>query len=257
MTRSQDFLGFPDDATAVVTGAASGIGLATAGELLCQGLRVIGIDINGPGLAALDLGPDFTPRTLDTADPNAVAAMFGALRAEFGPIGYLVNNAGPPSFLPLTIEEGLAHTAGSVQRVTAAWSDGPLPEGASVVNLASVAGAVAGGPPPAMLAGRGGARANGWYPAGKAAVGGVTRFQAVSADGRYRANAVAPGVIETPRIGDLTQGAYGRLMIERSPLSRLGQAVEVAKVIVFLLSPAASFVNGTTTVVDGGGTIVY
>ena len=108
-----------------------------------------------------------------------------------------------------------------------------------------------------MVAGRRGAGSNGWYAVGKAGISGLTRFQAVFAAGRYRANAVAPGVIETARIGDLTKGAYGKLMIERSPLGRLGQPEEVASAIVFLLSPAASFINGVTLVIDGGGTIVY
>src|SRR5690606_6910796 len=209
------------------------------------------------GLAALDLGPAFVGLPLDTGDPEAVEQALAELRASVGPIGYLVNNAGPPSATPLTIEEGLARTAGSVQRVTAAWASGGLPAGASVVNVASVAGAVSGGPPPSVLAGSNSRPSNGWYAAGKAAVGGVTRHQAVSAAGGYRANAVAPGVIDTPRIGDLTSGAYGLLMIERSPLGRLGQPEEVARAIVFLLSPAASFINGVTLVVDGGGTLVY
>jgi 3-oxoacyl-[acyl-carrier protein] reductase len=257
MTEVANFLGFPPGAVAIVTGAASGIGLATARDLLGQGVTVIGLDINEAGLAALDLGEGFTARVLDTNDRSAITATLKALREEFGPLGYLVNNAGPPSALPLTIEEGLTQTAGSMQIMTAAWVKTGLPNGAAVVNLASVAGAVAGGPPPSVLAGRGVSKLNGWYMAGKAGVGGVTRFHAVFGQGAYRANAVAPGVIETVRIGDLTSGAYGKLMIERSPLGRLGQPDEVAKVICFLLSPAASFINGVTLVVDGGGTLVY
>jgi 3-oxoacyl-[acyl-carrier protein] reductase len=255
-----DFLGFPPGSVAVVTGVASGIGHQLAIQLLAQGVTVVGLDINEAGLNKLDLGAGFHPRLLNTADRDAVDALFPKLREAFGPIAYLANNAGPPSSAPLSIEEGLAQTAGSVQIMTAAWSKTAPPTGAAVVNVASVAGAFSGGPPPAVVADRiaaAGGIGNGWYGAGKAAIAGLTRYQAVMSAGAYRANAVAPGVIETPRIGDLTSGAYGKLMIERSPLGRLGQPDEVARVITFLLSPAASFVNGITLVIDGGGTLVY
>jgi 3-oxoacyl-[acyl-carrier protein] reductase len=260
MAAVADFLGFPPGAVAVVTGVASGIGRQLAIQLLAQNLTVIGLDINQAGLDALDLGAGFHPRLLNTADKEAVDALFPKLREEFGPIAYLANNAGPPSSAPLSIQEGLAQTAGSVQIMTAAWSKTAPPDGAAVVNVASVAGTFSGGPPPAVVADRiaaAGGIGNGWYGAGKAAIAGLTRYQAVMSAGAYRANAVAPGVIETPRIGDLTSGAYGKLMIERSPLGRLGQPDEVARVIAFLLSPASSFVNGVTLIIDGGGTLVY
>src|SRR3546814_8189195 len=81
----------------------------------------------------------------------------------------------------------------------------------------------------------------------------MTRWHAVSAAGRYRANAVAPGITRTPRLGDITAGAYGRDVLARTPLGRLGEAQDMARAILFLLSPAAAFVNGQTLVVDGGG----
>ncbi len=258
MAGSANFLGFSQDSVAVVTGAASGIGRETAVQLLGQGLRVIGLDINAQGLSALNLGEGFSSYALDTGDNGAVEALFAQLRKKYGQITHLVNNAGPPSSMPFSIEEGMAKTAGSVQSVTAAWDASGLPAGASVVNVASVAGTISGGPPPAVIRERArGAMGNGWYGAGKAAIGGLTRYQAVFAAGRFRSNAVAPGVIATPRVADLTNGEYGQLMIDRCPLGRLGEAVDVARAIVFLLSPAASYINGVTLVIDGGGTLVF
>ena len=257
MTPSSDFLNLPQGAVAVVTGAASGIGRETCRLLLAQGITVLGLDINADGLASLEFGEGFHAHVVDTGDAVAVRALLPTLRETHGPIGYLVNNAGPPSSANLSIEQGLAQTAGSVQNMTQAWAALDLPDHAAVVNVSSVAGNFSGGPPPAMLAGRVTPDMNGWYSAGKAAIGGVTRFHAVFALGRYRSNAVAPGVIATPRMGDLTDGPYGKMMIERSPLGRLGQATDVANAIVFLLSPAAGFINGVTLTVDGGGTLVY
>lgn len=254
-----DFLGFPAGSRAIVSGAASGIGAATSHALCDLGVEVIGIDIDGDRLGGLDLGPGFHGHVLDTSRPDDVAKGIEKIATVHGPIAHLVNNAGPPSALPLTIEEGLAQTGGSVQRVTAAWI-AALPEGtanASIVNVASVAGAIAGGPPPALISGRGGSAENGWYPAGKAAVTGLTRWHAVSAGGRYRTNAVAPGITLTPRLGDITGGAYGRDVLARTPLGRLAEAEDIARAIIFLLSPAASFINGQTLVVDGGGGLAF
>jgi 3-oxoacyl-[acyl-carrier protein] reductase len=258
MAAIADFLGFPKGAVAVVSGVASGIGEQLAMQLLDQGLTVVGLDINKAGLDALDLGERFHARHVNTSDRDAVEALFPELQAQFGEIAYLANNAGPPSSAPLSIEEGLAQTAGSMQNMTAAWAKVAPAAGAAVVNVASVAGTFSGGPPPSVIAERSkGVVGNGWYGAGKAAIAGLTRYHAVMSAGAYRANAVAPSVIETPRIGDLTKGAYGKLMMERSPLGRLGQPDEVARVIVFLLSPAASFVNGVTLIIDGGATLVH
>lgn len=254
------FPGFAAGTRAIVTGAASGIGEATV-EILCSlGLDVVGVDIDAERLAALEpSGGSFSTEIADTGNPEAVDALFTRLADRFGPIPHLVNNAGPPSSMSLSIEQGLALSAGSVQRMTAAWAD-LLDEDcqqASVVNIASVAGALSGGPSPHLLAGRGGAEQNGWYPAGKAAIAGLTRWQAVSAAGRFRANAVLPGITVTARMGDISTGVYGREVIGRTPLGRLARPDEIANAIVFLLSPAASFINGQSLAVEGGGTLAF
>lgn len=256
MQQVANFLGFSPESIAVVTGAASGIGRETAIQLLGQGLHVIGFDINEAALASLDLGERFTGRMLNVGNQDAVAREFSKVREQFGAIAYLVNNAGPPSSLAVSLEEGVVLTVGSVQSVSAAWEAAGPPDGASLVNVASVAGVIAGGPPPAVVRERA-SIGNGWYAAGKAAISGLTRYQAVFAAGRFRANAVAPSVIATPRVADLTNGPYGKLLAERCPLGRLGTPADVAGAIVFLLSPAASFINGETLVVDGGGTLVF
>lgn len=255
-----DFLAFPPDSVAVVTGAASGIGRATARELHGAGVTVVGVDRDADGLDTVvrELGGAASGIVADTSDPDTIDELFGRVRVETGRVpAHLVNNAGPPSSEALTIEEGLAQTAGSMQRCVAAWLALDPPVGASVVNVASVAGAVSGGPPASLGVRREGAAANGWYPVGKAAIGGLTRFLAVSLAGRARVNAVAPGVVETPRIGDLAAGPYGEMIRDRTPVGRLARADEVAKAITFLLSPAASYVNGVTLVVDGGGTLTF
>ncbi len=253
------FPGFAPNTPVIVTGAASGIGEATVALLRKFGMKVIGVDIDADRLAALDpSGGSLHAEITDTGDPAAIEALFARLSARFGAIPHLVNNAGPPSSMDLSIEQGLALSAGSVQRMTAAWADqlGDSPQ-ASVVNIASVAGALSGGPSPHLLAGRGGAEMNGWYPAGKAAIAGLTRWQAVSAAGLYRANAVLPGVTITARMEDIATGIYGREVIGRTPLGRLARPDEIANAIVFLLSPAASFVNGQSLAVEGGGILAF
>lgn len=252
-----DFLGFAPSSTAIVTGAASGIGQATAQVLTELGLTVLGLDIDADGLSSLALGERFHPFVCDTSDASAVDALLPELFRQFGDIAFLVNNAGPPSSLSFDIDEGLAKTAGAMQRFTARWLEAVQSTDASVVSVASVAGIASGGPSPQLVPGRGGAMENGWYPIGKAAIGGMTRWFAVSADGKARANAVAPGITVTPRLKDITQGAYGKATLARVPLKRLATPDEIARVIVFLLSPAASYINGQTIVVDGGGTQVF
>jgi NAD(P)-dependent dehydrogenase (short-subunit alcohol dehydrogenase family) len=213
--------------TVIITGGASGIGAAVARLAAEQGLRPVVWDLSPGGLV------------VDVRDRAAVQAAL----AEAGPARYLVNNAGPASGGPhLAFADGLAFTAGSVELVTSAWLATGPPEGSAVVNVASVAGNYVG-------------TDSSWYSAGKAAIAGYTRHLATRAAPRVRANAVAPGFIDTPRMAGFADSELGRSLIQRNPMGRAGRPEDVAAAILFLLSPAAAYINGVLLPVDGGWTV--
>lgn len=215
--------------TVIVTGGASGIGAAVVRLAAEQGLRPVVWD-----LTATDGG-----LVVDVRDPDAVAAAL----AGTGPARYLVNNAGPASGgAPLEFGAGLLATAGSVEAVTTAWLRTGPPEGAAVVNIASVAGNLVG-------------TDSAWYSAGKAAIAGYTRHLATRIAPAVRANAVAPGFIDTPRMAGFGDTPLGRDLIARNPMGRAGRPEDVAAAVLFLLSPSAAYINGVLLPVDGGWTV--
>jgi NAD(P)-dependent dehydrogenase (short-subunit alcohol dehydrogenase family) len=187
------------------------------------------------------MGTGVLPVTVDVTDGEAVSRAWEATRA-LGPCRYLVNNAGPPSTSPAPFLDSLAAALGSIETVTTQWLERCAEEAASVVNIASIAGNFSGG----------GQTISPFYPTAKTGVVGYTRWLATRYGGRPRANAVAPGVTLTPRtipsIGDPSRAAVNAAI----PLGRLGFPEELASAIVFLLSPAASYVNGVLLPVDGG-----
>jgi 3-oxoacyl-[acyl-carrier protein] reductase len=232
----------------LVTGGASGIGRSVARLAAAAGLHVCVWDLDGDGAAQVcdEIAATGAARPshqrVDVTDESAVRA---ALAAEFGAEGpaFLVNNAGPASGSELSFDIGLRAAAGSVDIVTSAW----LAEGrggqVSVVNLASVAGNLKGVPPA-------------WYSASKAAIAGYTRYLAATYGDRIRANAVAPGVVSTPRTAALVGSELGERIRSRIPVKRFGEPDEIGQVILFLLSPAATYVNGVLVPVDGGWSIM-
>jgi NAD(P)-dependent dehydrogenase (short-subunit alcohol dehydrogenase family) len=252
VTGLGDGFGFAAGECVVVTGAGSGIGRATARRAAELGLGVGIWDVDAAALddATAEIGAAGAPGApgvhachVDVTDAAAVADAFASTAAALGRVRYLVNNAGPSSFRPRPFADGLTAAAGSVALVTDGWIAAGRERGDAVVSLSSVAG---------TFNGVGG---QGWYPAAKAAIAGYTRFLAVQARGTFRANAVAPGLIATPRTLDFMTGE-GAGIVTRNPMGRAGEPGEVAAVILFLLSPAASYVNGAIVPVDGGWLVV-
>lgn len=242
------FLNFPDGAAVVVTGAGSGIGRSTARICAEAGLRVALWDVIPESVESLReeltrIGATTFVATVDVRDEASIEAGFAATQDAFGHIDYLVNNAGPANATAITFTEGLVMAAGSMANVTSGWLALGRREGDAVVNVSSVAGNITG------------AGAEPWYPAAKAAIAGFTRHLALRRPGGIRANAVAPGLIDTPRMVTYMNSDAGRSMMARSPMGRAGQPDDVGATICFLLSPAASYINGVVLAVDGGAQI--
>ncbi|RAI02465.1 hypothetical protein DLJ53_14035 [Acuticoccus sediminis] len=237
----------------LVTGAASGIGWATARRLAASGARVMLADIDGARVEAraAELGPGHSAFAVDLADTAAARSMVGACVEAFGRIDVLVNNAGvtdssgrtleeqsPAAFarlMAINLEAALAASREALVRMGATG-------GGAIVNVASGAAFRA---IPYRSA----------YSASKAGVLEMTRRLASVASGSgVRVNAVAPGFIRTELIAALI--AEGRLdpaaAIAKVPLGRMGETGEIAAVIDFLSSPRARGLLGTTLVADGG-----
>jgi NAD(P)-dependent dehydrogenase (short-subunit alcohol dehydrogenase family) len=243
-----DFLSFPPGAVAVVTGAAAGIGRQIADDLAAAGVAVAGWDSSADGIAAFEReveasGGRARGLHVDVSDPGRVEAAFAQTIEELGPASFLVNNAGPASGTPFSFVDGLAASLGSVQAVTEAWlrTDGAVD--GHLVNISSVAGSMIG------------VGATSWYPAAKAGIAGYTRWLALNRPRGIRANAVAPGVIETGRTRQLLSSPEGRAVIERNPMGRAGRPSDISAAVLFLLAPVSHYINGVLLPVDGGSLI--
>jgi 3-oxoacyl-[acyl-carrier protein] reductase len=239
-------LGFAAGDVVVVTGAGSGIGKATALAAARSGLSVAVWDICAEAsrttqLEARETGAKAIAITVDVGDDIAVARAWDST-LQLGSCRYLVNNAGPPSNSPASFNDNLTISVGSVHRVTTSWIEHCPSEAAALVNVSSIAGNFQGG----------GQAIQPFYPASKAAIAGYTRYLATRYRGAPRANAVAPGLIITPRTIPFLDMPEIAETAARIPMGRLGFPEEIAGAVLFLLSPAAAYVNGVLLPVDGG-----
>ncbi|MBU3031484.1 SDR family NAD(P)-dependent oxidoreductase [Paracoccus marinaquae] len=233
--------------TAIVTGAARGIGLATAKLFASEGWQVAMIDRDGPELAravpevATGFGID-----CDISQPDQVAAMVAGVLDRTGRIDALVNNAGVADFGP--IEETdfarwravMATNLDGTFLVSQACIPALKERGGAIVNIASISGLR-------------GSTLRVAYGTSKAAVIQLTRQQAAEL-GEYgiRANCVAPGPVRTKLAMAVHSPEIIAAYHDAIPLNRYGTEEELANAIVFLAGDRASYISGQVLAVDGG-----
>ncbi|KIS41823.1 glucose 1-dehydrogenase [Kosakonia radicincitans] len=236
---------------ALVTGGTSGIGLATAKELVAQGARVF---ITGRRQKELDaaiaeVGANATGIRADASVPADLDAVYAQIAKSAGRLDILHANAGGGDMLPLgsITEEHFDRIFATNVRGVLFTVQKALPllvNGASIVLTGSTVSI------------KGTANFS-VYSASKAAVRNFARSWSLDLQGRgIRVNVVSPGPIRTPGLGDLVpdehrQGLFDALAAQ-VPLGRLGEPEEVGKVVAFLASDASSFINGAELFVDGG-----
>ncbi|OCB33066.1 oxidoreductase [Mycobacterium malmoense] len=235
---------------AIVTGASSGIGLGCATKLAEMGMAVVGAARDNDRLAELERAVDDPDRVatlaVDLTHDDAPRRIVDLAVSRWGRIDFLINNAGVGSPKPLheTDDETLDHFLDLMLRAPFRLARDVLPHmrpGSAIINITSTF-AVIGGL-------RGGA-----YSAAKGGLTALTTHIACQyGSAGIRCNAVAPGVTLTPMVEERLQDErFCKINTEMTPHQRLGTVDDIAGTVAFLCSPAGSFINGQTIVVDGG-----
>ena len=242
--------------SAVITGAAQGIGRATAELFAAEGARIVAGDIDGEGLERLraslaSRGAEVVTVVGDVSKPDEARRMIAAAVEHHGRLDALVANAG---IIPLgdVLEAGpedwdevmAVDGRGMFLSCKYAIEEMLKTGGGSIVCLSSISGVA-------------GQKRQSTYGPAKFVASGLAKHLAVEwADRGIRVNAVAPGTIRTERVRRLPDEPGGREYVEEiermHPMGRLGEPEEVAQAIAFLASDQASFITGAILPVDGG-----
>ena len=237
--------------TVIVTGAASGIGLACARDLLAAGHQVCGAELQTAPMQSLsDYGSRFTAVPADIADATECTNVVAQALEKFGAVTSLIHMAAAHStltwrelaaahfnrILAINVTGAFLIAQAAAEHMTAGGSI--VLTSSDSVNVSGVGGHGRGGPA---------------YVSSKAAIIGLTRALARSlAPLKIRVNAVSPGSTATAMTAEYDEEAL-RKVAERTLIGRIGQAQEIAAVAQFLISDSASYITGEVVHVNGGG----